>query len=243
MNSATDGRASHPAHVRVELLGGFRLVVGADPVSLPRTSERVTAFVALNHNPLLRRFAAGTLWMDASEDRAIGNLRTALWRLRRCGLPVVESTTTHLRLAASVEVDVDEQMWVAQEILQHSTRSDTADFGRLVNLDELLPGWYEDWVIVKREQLRQLRLHALERLCEQLTGAGSLSQAVQVGLYAVISEPLRESARRVLIRAYLAEGNRAEALRQFTEYREQLRDDLGADPSPQMLDLVRDLWR
>ena len=210
---------------------------------LPRTSERVTAFVALNPNPLLRRFAAGTLWMDASEDRAIGNLRTALWRLRRCGLPVVESTTTHLRLAASVEVDVDEQMWVAQEILQHSTRSDTADFGRLVNLDELLPGWYEDWVIVKREQLRQLRLHALERLCEQLTGAGSLSQAVQVGLYAVISEPLRESARRVLIRAYLAEGNRAEALRQFTEYREQLRDDLGADPSPQMLDLVRDLWR
>lgn len=103
---------------------------------------------------------------------------------------------------------------------------------------DLLPDWYEDWVLAERERIRQARLHALEALCIQLTRAGRFAEAVDVGLSAVAGEPLRESAQRTLIEAFLAEGNRTEAVRQYTAYRRLLLDELGLEPSPAMASLV-----
>ena len=94
---------------------------------------------------------------------------------------------------------------------------------------------------MERERFRQLRLHALESLSEQLTAMGRLGQAVEAALAAVASEPLRESAHRVLIKAYLAEGNRGEALLHFRGFRDLLSHELGVEPSPRMAELVREL--
>jgi len=55
---------------------------------------------------------------------------------------------------------------------------------------------------------------------------------VEAGLVAVAAEPLRESAHRVLIEAYLAEGNRAQALTQFHSCRSILLRELNIEPSP-----------
>ncbi|HSL67563.1 MAG TPA: bacterial transcriptional activator domain-containing protein, partial [Actinomycetota bacterium] len=88
---------------------------------------------------------------------------------------------------------------------------------------------------------RQLRLHALERLCEQLAAAGRFGVAVEAGLQAIAGDPLRESAHRALIKAHLAEGNVADATRQFRIYRRLARDELGVEPSSQAKDLVRGL--
>ncbi len=103
---------------------------------------------------------------------------------------------------------------------------------RLPNLaGDLLPGWYDDWVIVERERIRQLRLHALEVLCENLSRSGRHAQAVDAGLSAVAEEPLRESAQRALIAAHLREGNVSEAVRQYDRYRKLLGASLGLEPS------------
>jgi len=72
---------------------------------------------------------------------------------------------------------------------------------------ELLPGWYDDWVIVGRERLRQRLLHAVETLSRELVRGGRCAQAVEAALVVVNAEPFRESAHRVLIEAHLAEGN------------------------------------
>jgi DNA-binding SARP family transcriptional activator len=42
----------------------------------------------------------------------------------------------------------------------------------------------------------------------------------------------------VLIRAYLAEGNRGEAIRQYEQYRTLLRESLALEPSAAIDDLV-----
>ena len=78
--------------------------------------------------------------------------------------------------------------------------------------DDLLVGWYDDWVDLERERFRQLRLHVLDQIGELLLRAQMYCETVQVGLVAVASEPLRESAQRLLVRAHLCEGNLAEAL-------------------------------
>ena len=103
---------------------------------------------------------------------------------------------------------------------------------------ELLPEWFDDWIVVERERLRQVRLHGLEALCDRLSAAGHHSQAVQVGIAAVADEPLRESAQRTLIQAHLAEGNVSEAVRQFQVYRRLLREELGVGPSAALEGLV-----
>jgi DNA-binding SARP family transcriptional activator len=103
---------------------------------------------------------------------------------------------------------------------------------------ELLPGWYEDWVLLERDRLRQLRLHALEALADKLAAVGRHGEALQAAHAAVRLEPLRESARRAMVRIQLAQGNVAEALRTYESFRRYLVDELGVTPSSQMEELV-----
>ena len=71
----------------------------------------------------------------------------------------------------------------------------------------LLPGWYDDWVVLEQERWDQLRLYALEAAAEVLLGRGQHMLALEASLVAARSELFRESAHRVIIRVYLAEGN------------------------------------
>ena len=95
-----------------------------------------------------------------------------------------------------------------------------ADVDWLPLTGEVLPDWDDDWALVEREHFRNLSLQALESLCEHLTAQGRLRQALEVGLAVFAREPLRESAHRLLVRIYLADGNPFDAIRQFRLYRE-----------------------
>jgi DNA-binding SARP family transcriptional activator len=94
---------------------------------------------------------------------------------------------------------------------------------------------------VHRECFRQLRLSALESLCAHRRDHGRLREALSVGLTAVAADPLRESAYRELVAVHLADGNVAEALRQYHFYRRLLGSRLGLAPSRVMHDLVAPL--
>jgi DNA-binding SARP family transcriptional activator len=235
------GIFTRDAPLRLSLLGGFELRCDDHFVTLAMSGQRLLAFLAMRDRLTPRTYVAGTLWPDSTEGRASANLRSLLWRLHRLGWMLVESTSTCLRLAPDVVTDVQELVTAADRVQDRSTVHATADLALVSRSGELLPGWYEDWLMIERERLHQLRLHALEALCEHLIAVGRYGPAVDAGLAAVAAEPLRESAHRVLIRADLAEGNRADALRHVRIYRRLLHDELGLEPSPQMDDLVGDL--
>jgi DNA-binding SARP family transcriptional activator len=224
-------------HVRLSLLRGFELCAGDEPVAVPLSAQRLIAFVALQNRPLQRVYVAGCLWLESPQEHANANLRTALWRLRRPGCAVVAATTTELSLASSVAVDVHETEAAAQRALAHDGSQN--DLERLCMAGELLPGWYDDWLLIERERIRQLRVHALECLCDDLAAMGEFAAATAAGLSAVSAEPLRESAHRVLIRAHLAEGNAGDAIRQYRIYRDLARAQLGIEPSSQFRELMQ----
>jgi DNA-binding SARP family transcriptional activator len=214
-------------------------------VSLPPSAQRLLALLALHDRPLLRPHVAGTLWLDTPDERASANLRSSLWRLNRPGPRLVDATSFQLRLAPDVRVDVREAAALAHQLLSRTggTSGDEADLApdpRLLT-GELLPDWYDDWVMLERERLRQLSLHALEALGDLLLAAGRLGAALEAALEAVAMEPLRESAHRLLIRIHLAEGNAAEAIREFELCGRLFRDQLGLEPSPQLAQLVANL--
>ncbi len=49
-------------------------------------------------------------------------------------------------------------------------------------LGELLPDWYDDWVLAERETLRLRRIAALEHLADELLGRGRYAQATEAAL-------------------------------------------------------------
>ena len=158
------------------------------------------------------------------------------------GAAVVEATTTHLRLARDLAVDVQELVARAEDLNSPAVGEDRGLDPSSLSRD-LLPDWYEDWVVLERERFRQLRLHGLEAQCRRLTETGRFGAAVQAGLAALAGEPLRESAHRNLIQAHLAEGNPGEAVRQYHLYRRLLAGELAIEPSAAIRELVRPLLR
>jgi DNA-binding SARP family transcriptional activator len=225
--------------VRLRLLGAFQLTIAGESVPLPMNGQRVLAFLALEGRLLLRSFVAGSLWMDVTDDRAGASLRSALWRLNR-QRRLVDADGQRLQLGPQIVVDVDAAVDEAQSLLDPAGDDCPSPRTMLLRQD-LLPDWYDDWVTLDRERFRQLRMHALEPLCDRLTGARRFGEAIEAGLEAARVEPLRESAQRAIIRVHLAEGNRSEALQHYLSYRKMLHDELGLEPSPEMSALIASL--
>lgn len=236
-------RADEPK-VRLSLIRGFELRRGSSVVPMALSAQRLMAFVALQDGVVRRPHASGMLWADVTEQRASSSLRSALWRTPAPdGRPLVQASSTHLWLNPAVEVDFRETVSRAISVLDREERLespvDLRDQLRQLGHD-LLPDWYEDWVLVERERYRQLRLHALEAVCHRLTDLGRYALALEAGLAAVACEPLRESAQREVIRVHLTEGNTAEALRQYRSYAFLLAKELGVQPSPSLQRQLRE---
>jgi DNA-binding SARP family transcriptional activator len=220
--------------LRLTLIGGFALWRGSQELSVAVSGQRLIALLALRGRPVGRLCAAGTLWPDYSTERSLADLRTALWRINQSSRQVIAATPSVLVLDTGIEIDVRSLVAFAHRLTRPGTASDTLDLDSvsLAELaDDLLPGWYDDWVQEEREWLRQTRLHALEALARRLSTSGRHADAIQAALAAIRLEPLRETAHRSLIEIHLAEGNWSEASCQFQRYRKSLREELGVEPS------------
>ena len=227
-------RAEEPNRtIRLELLDGFRLEVNGIRVDPLASAQRLLAFLALQ-GPVVRAVAAGTLWGGVPECQALASLRTTIWRVNRTVAGLVSVRQSQLALANSVRVDVVELADLVALVLDGSQGTSVPR----LRTGELLPGWYEDWVLFERERLRQLRLHALEAAAVQLAARGSYSAALEVALEVVRAEPLRESAHRVVIAVHLAEDNLIEAVRAYERFRALSLDQFGVEPSQRLMQLL-----
>jgi DNA-binding SARP family transcriptional activator len=168
----------------------------------------------------------GTLWPDIAESASAGRLRNALWRLSGARRTLLEECRDSIRLSSVVSVDVHELFRSAAKVDAGLPAVDHHQFE-----SDLLPDWDEQWLVVDRERIRQTRLHALERLSEDLLAAGRYGVALDAALAALQADPLRESAHRAVISVHIAEGNFAVALQQYDVCRRLMRAEMGVLPS------------
>lgn len=226
---------------KVRLLGCWRLDVDGRDVSVGTREERVTALLALR-GAQSRTVMAGTLWPDSTEVRARANLRTSLVRLRAVDENLVRTARSVVDLGTQVTVDVWELLDCLDRI-EHASRYDGLDLRTTLETLEgrdLLPGWYDDWVLFERERLHHRRIRALESLATYLLDVGNAPLAISFAEEALGLEPLLESAAILVIRAHLAAGNHSVAITEFQRYRRLLDSELGIPPSRELIDLVTD---
>ncbi|GAA3133859.1 BTAD domain-containing putative transcriptional regulator [Streptomyces rectiviolaceus] len=232
-----------PPALRLRLLGGFHLSRdegdGGEQVDVSASGQQLLALLGLR-GPTTRSVLAGALWPDVAEERARACLRTAIWRLNAASPAVTTGTRPGvLALSRRVRLDIQDFTATAHHILAASAEGTGAACASLMGMGELLPGWYQDWVVFERERLHQLRLHALEALSARLVAQEQYAPALDAALESTRIDPLRESAHRAVVTVHLAENNLAEAVRHYKAFRGLLRTELGIEPSEQFLTMVR----
>src|SRR5260370_5657798 len=132
-------------------------------------------------------------------------------------------------LAAHVWSDVADLDGRLSRLAAGTVRETDLDIRPLAR--ELLPDWYDDWVLAEREVLVLRRVAGLEQVADQQLVRGRYAEAVEAAMAAIAAEPLRESARLRLLHIQLAEGNAAEALRHYDQFAALRQRQLGVAPS------------
>lgn len=227
--------------ISLELLDGFRLTVSDEVVDVADSTQRLVALLALQERPLCRSLVAGTLWPEKPETRASANLRSSLWRLNgACHASMVVCTGSSLMLSPQVSLDVadlERQGWA----LVNGDTVAVADQLCHWFSKELLPGWYDDWVIIRRDRLGQLQIHFLEALVHRLRERGEFARAIDQAMRLVAIDPFRERSHLTLIQALIDEGSWGRAQRQADQYGRLLEDCCGRSASEPFLAAYRAL--
>jgi class 3 adenylate cyclase/DNA-binding SARP family transcriptional activator/tetratricopeptide (TPR) repeat protein len=232
-----------------------RLAIEANGVRLDeqrfpgRQGRILFAYLAVQHGrPVPRDELAELLWggdLPATWEKALRVLTTKLRALlEECG---IDGSTTlrsafgcyQLTLPADAWIDVDAAVTALE-------RGEAALAGR--GLDEaraeastaaelargvFLPGEDGRWIEDQRRDLRDVLVRALECLRDAALAEGEFGNAVRYAAEITELEPFRETSYRALMKAHVAAGNPAEALRVYERCRRFLADELGAYPSPE----------
>jgi DNA-binding SARP family transcriptional activator len=226
------GPADDPrSGIGLDLLDGFHLKVDSEPLEVPDNPQRLVAFVALRRRPVCRALVAGTLWPEKTESRASANLRSSLWRLNGASpRPPIICSGASLLLNPEVRLDVAALERHGWALLGGSTDPAMEPPPDLFS-KELLPGWYEDWVVLERERLGQLQIRFLEALVHHLRKLGEFARAIDLAMRLVVIDPLRERSQLALIRALVDEGSWGRAQWQADHYCQLLDNAFGSSAS------------
>ena len=232
--------------MRVRLLGGFQVTVGARTIRedewRSRKASDLLKLLALEpgHRMHQERLMY-LLWPELGPKAAANNLRQALHRARRILAPVVSTAASsrYLRLEGDqITLYPEGQVWVDVKAFEATATTarrsqDPAAYRAALNLyaGDLLPGdRYEDWAEDLREALRRERLTLLVEMAELCQERGDLGSAIDALLQAVSHEQAHEEAHAGLMRQYAKSGQRYQALRQYEQLREALRRRFGIEP-------------
>jgi DNA-binding SARP family transcriptional activator len=198
------------------------------------------ALLVLGGHKVASAKLARLLWPDADDEKARGNLKVALWRLRHLGTEQGETTLPWLLMHSGsislakgvVGVDVLAFQQMAEAALRHRP-VDRAGLLRALDLyenDFLAGDESESWIVDHRQRLRETFLAAARALADQASAREELEQAVSYLERGHILDPLDERTAQRLMACYLKLGYPGRALTFFKETEAAMARELGIPP-------------
>ncbi len=212
------------------------------PLTPPKVSSLLAYLLLRREHPASRDQAAFSLWPNIPEAEARSNLRRHLHLLRRSlpqtspDIPWVNADHESLQwnLYSNYQLDLlvfDETAKRANSIIDRPNEKISL-LQSAVNVysDDLLEGFYEDWVLIERERLRNQYVNVLENLAAAQEATGDTRGAITTSKNLLINDPLREEVHRQLMQLYYWAGDRAAALRQYEECKRLLWEKFNVVP-------------
>ncbi|MBB6671271.1 BTAD domain-containing putative transcriptional regulator [Cohnella nanjingensis] len=248
------GRSRGPAvekALEIRLFGGLQIGLwlpdnSRETVKLrsPKTEELFAYLVC--RSAASREEIVDALWPDLHPDKALNNLNTNLYYIRKAlgganASACIQSDRNEVRIDKNLvfcDLYAFQQM---SEQIRLNPRHDPELFRQAEALyaGELLNGRPYEWAAEFARRLERDRLELLERAARYEKRHGELPQALRYYEEMLKADPIREDIHQEVVRLYLAMGRNHEALRQYRELETIMRRELGTGPDPALLDLLR----
>ena len=224
------------ARLAVRLLGTFEVVLMGKPVSLSaRAAQSLLAYLLLTQGVSHRREKlAGMFWPDVAEDKARSYLRHELWRIRKA-LTTKGGPGFLLSDDLAVSFILSKDIWLDVDRLRDAKDATTIeDLKRALSLYEgdLLPGFYDEWILREREHIQALYEETVSRLLELLIAKKRWHDVAEWAERWISHGQGSEAAYRALMAAYDAMGDRTRVAASYKRCVEALHE-LGLEPSEQ----------
>jgi DNA-binding SARP family transcriptional activator/tetratricopeptide (TPR) repeat protein len=233
--------------LRIELLGGFRVVAGKRSAGLALTTrqQHLLAYLALHSPaPVARHQVAGHLWPESTDAQALTNLRRELHHLRHA-LPEIEplldagSRTLSWSAARPPVLDVADFDRAVNQGLQG--KRDALEEAAGLYRGDLVPDCADQWIRPERERLRRRFVESLTRLIELLVADRAFGPAIEQAQRLLRVDTLHEGTWRTLMRCHAKRGERAFALHVYQRCALVLKRELGVQPSAETRLIYREL--
>jgi len=217
-----------------------------------KDQELLSYLLIHRDRPHSREALASLLWGDTSTEKSKKYLRQALWHLHaalNCDsrntseVLMVDHDWLSLNPCSNLWTDVadfERAFAAAEGIPGRQLDAEKAlllkDAVTLYN-DDLLPGYYQDWILFERERLQNMYLLMLDKLLVYLQFRGEYEKAQGYGATILRYDPARERTHRQLMHLYSLAGDRTSALRQFERCAHALNQELGVKPERKTVEL------
>jgi DNA-binding SARP family transcriptional activator len=244
-----------PPELRLLALGPAQVYRGdylLRPADWTFAKPKQLLFYLLSHPSRTREQIGLVLWPDAAPEQLRSALRSALYRLRLAlGRPEWVSFEDE-RYAFNRQRRCWYDVEVFEAALAEASQLPADPQGAIARLRAALAlyrGDYLedfpdfDWLVTRREALRQQHLQALVSLGRLLLGAGRLADAAEAFRQAIARDGYLEAAHRGLMRCQARQGEPGQALRHYQGLLALLRAELGAAPAPETTALFHRLRR
>jgi SARP family transcriptional regulator, regulator of embCAB operon len=229
--------------VQVEVLSGRALVNGVE-IALTAPQRLLVCALAQCRHAIDREQLQALLWPDEDEARARNLLNIAVHRLRkRFGHEAIVQSADGYRLGDSVTVDLWEIEACAARFRGSETPDITSAARWLAVMRHVSCGYVRrpadpEFVAALERRLLRAAREATDRLAENALAANRPDVALALVDVTLDYDPCDERARELAIRAHLARGDRASAIREYRDYTRTLMDELGLAPSFTLSSLV-----
>ena len=251
------------SRLALSLLGTYQITLDGETIvaRLRAKTQALLAYLAVEAGvPHRREFLAGLLWPDQPNETARSNLRQALHQLQQAlgdTAPSVLSPTAQtveFAVSSNCTLDVDEflRLLHACEVHRHrrqeACRPCAERFRQAVAVyrGDLLGEFFvkdsaafEEWALVKREQIQRKALTALDNLAVYHARRGEYNHMEQAARRRIELDAFDEGAYRQVMQALVQQGRRGDALAQYEACRRILTGELGVEPSAETTKLYQ----
>jgi DNA-binding SARP family transcriptional activator len=223
--SAGPRSAAAPTSARLLLrVAGQLAQRGRAAIDLEPKDALLLAYLAVE-GPTPRSRLATLLWPDVDEERARGNLRQRLLRLKRTtGVELVTGNPL-AQLAPGIEHDLTDTRELLSSIEPHQAAG------------------LAEWLDAQRSRRHRSHADWLDAACTQAEAEGDLAAALEHANALVQLDPLSEHAHRRVMKLHYLRGDTAAAMAAYERCRRILAAELGASPGPETRELLRQVER